>query len=128
MDLVKADVDFQPLGFGLHLTSACEKPRRSMSDTCACACRHAVSGCAKKPKHEDAIAECDGVGAAAAADLPLHSCNRRADTRVSQSASLAMPPCYNELLAHDSEPDTDDDPEMPGRAHDERDEFALRHA
>ena len=39
-----------------------------------------------------------------------------------------MPHCYNEVLEHDSEPDTDDDPEMPGPAHDAQDAFARRQA
>ena len=44
------------------------------------------------------------------------------------SETLKVAPCYNEFLEHDSEPDIDDDPEMPGLAHDERDAFALPQA
>ena len=47
-----------------------------------------------------------------ATDLPLNSFDRCADTRVDQSA-CPVPPYYNEVLEHDSEPDADDDPEMP---------------
>ena len=98
-----------------------------MSNTCTCACSHAVSRCAKKPEHEDAIDECGGAGVAAVTDLPLNSCDRRADTRVDQSA-FPVPSCYHEVLEHDSEPDTDDDPEMPGLAHDEQDALVLLQA
>ena len=127
-DPLKADVNFPPLRFGLHLTSDCGKLRRSLSNACPCACSHLVFGCAKKREHEDAIAGFDGAGAAAAADLPLHSRDRRADTRASQSVPPARPPCYNEVFEHDSEPETDHDPEMPCLARDERDEFAQLQA
>ena len=106
-DHLKADVDFPPFGFRLHPTSACGKLRRSISNTCPCACSHAISGWAKKPEHEDAVAGCDGAGAAAVADIPVHSRDRCADIGISQPAPPAMSPCYNDVFEHDSEPEFD---------------------